>query len=45
MLKGKNYYTVKWDETIRQEYLKWLKAHDKELTPFQRQKLLVEQAF
>jgi regulator of RNase E activity RraA len=45
MLKGKNYYTVKWDENIRQEYLKWLKAHDKELTPFQRQKLLVEQAF
>jgi regulator of RNase E activity RraA len=45
MLKGKNYYTVKWDETIRQEYLKWLKAHEKELTPFQRQKLLVEQAF
>jgi regulator of RNase E activity RraA len=45
MLKGKNYYTVKWDENIRQEYLKWLKAHDKELTPFQRQKLLVEQGF
>ena len=45
MLKGKNYYTVKWDETIRQEYLKWLKAHEKELNPFQRQKLLVEQAF
>jgi regulator of RNase E activity RraA len=45
MLKGKNYYTVKWDENIRQEYLKWLKAHEKELTPFQRQKLLVEQAF
>ena len=45
MLKGKNYYTVKWDETIRQEYLKWLKAHEKELTPFQRQKLLVEQDF
>jgi regulator of RNase E activity RraA len=45
MLRGKNYYTVKWDETIRQEYLKWLKAHEQELTPFQRQKLLVEQAF
>jgi regulator of RNase E activity RraA len=45
MLKGTNYYTVKWDENIRQEYLKWLKAHEKELTPFQRQKLLVEQAF
>ena len=45
MLKGQNYYSVKWDENIRQEYLKWLKAHDKELTPFQRQKLLVEQAF
>ena len=45
MLKGKNYYTVKWDETTRQEYLKWLKAHEKELTPFQRQKLLVEQVF
>ena len=45
ILKGKNYYGVKWDEIIRQEYLKWLKAHEKELTPFQRQKLLVEQAF
>ena len=45
MLKGKNYYTVKWDETIRQEYLNWLRAREKELTPFQRQRLLVEQAF
>jgi regulator of RNase E activity RraA len=45
MLKGRNYYTAKWDEATRQEYLAWLKAHEKELTPFQRQKLLVEQAF
>ena len=45
LLKGKNYYSVKWDETIRQEYLTWLRAHEKDLTPFQRQKLLVEQAF
>jgi regulator of RNase E activity RraA len=45
LLKGKNYYSVKWDEATRQEYLKWLKAHEKELTPFQRQKLLLEQAF
>ena len=46
MLKGKNYYTGgKWDEAVRQEYVKWLKAHEKDLTPFQRQKLLVEQAF
>ena len=44
-LKGKNYYGVKWDESIRQEYLKWLNAHENELTAFQRQKLLVEQAF
>ncbi len=46
MLNGKNYYSGgKWDESVRQEYLKWLKAHEKDLTPFQRQKLLVEQAF
>lgn len=45
LLKGKNYYTGKWDETTRQEFLKWLKAHERDLTPFQRQKLLVEQAF
>jgi 4-hydroxy-4-methyl-2-oxoglutarate aldolase len=45
MLKGKNYYTVTWDDAIKQEYLKWLTAHENELTPFQRQKLLVEHAF
>ncbi len=46
MLKGKNYYTGgKWTEAIRQEYLAWLKAREKDLTPYQRQKLLVEQAF
>jgi regulator of RNase E activity RraA len=45
LLKGKNYYTAKWDEATRQEYLKWLKAREKELTPFQRRKLLEEQAF
>ena len=45
LLKGKNYYTAKWDEATRQEYLQWLKAHEKELTPFQRRKLLEEQDF
>jgi regulator of RNase E activity RraA len=45
MLKGKNYYTVKWTEATRKEYLEWLKAREKQLNPFQRQKLLVEQAF
>jgi regulator of RNase E activity RraA len=45
LLKGKNYYTAKWDEATRQEYLKWLKAHEKELTPFQRRKLLEQQDF
>jgi regulator of RNase E activity RraA len=45
LLKGKNYYTVKWDQATRQEYLKWLKAREKELTPFQRRKLLEEQDF
>jgi regulator of RNase E activity RraA len=45
LLKGKNYYSVKWDQAIRQEYLKWLKAREKELTPFQRRKLLEEQDF
>ena len=45
LLKGKNYYTAKWNEATRQEYLKWLKAHESELTPFQRKKLLEEQDF
>ncbi len=45
LLKGKNYYTSKWDEPTRQEYLKWLKAREHQLTPFQRRKLLEEQDF
>jgi regulator of RNase E activity RraA len=46
LLKGKNYYNSgPWNDTVKQEYLNWLKAREKELTPFQRQKLLVEQAF
>ena len=45
LLKGRNYYTGQWTEAVRQEYLTWLKAREKDLTPFQRQKLLVEQAF
>jgi regulator of RNase E activity RraA len=45
LLKGKNYYTAKWDEATRQEYLKWLKTRENELTPFQRRRLLEEQKF
>jgi regulator of RNase E activity RraA len=45
LLKGINYYTGKWDLATRQAYLKWLKAREKELTPFQRRKLLEEQDF
>jgi hypothetical protein len=45
LLKGRNYYTGQWTDAVRQEYLAWLKAREKELTPFQRQRLLVEQVF